>query len=194
MRVPAAPISVELPKIKGSRFIAHLAPAPDEATASAFVESCRAADPGASHHCWAWRIHGEESRSSDDGEPRGTGGPPILRYIEGAGIEEVVIVVVRHYGGTKLGTGGLIRAYGGAAGEALREMEVEERDLLTQLTLQFDWSHAGAVESVCRAFDAEETSIDYGEHITRVIGLLPEQVAPFREALRERTSGKVDAD
>ena len=79
----------------------------------------RARYPDATHHCWAYRI-GPAYRFGDDGEPGGTAGAPILRAIEGQGVDRVMVVVVRFYGGVKLGTGGLARAYGGTAAECLR--------------------------------------------------------------------------
>ena len=82
-----------------------------------------ASDPSASHNCYAWRLSALEARASDDGEPGGTAGRPILAAIEAAGLEGVCVVVTRYYGGTKLGTGGLARAYGGAAAAALAEGE-----------------------------------------------------------------------
>src|SRR5690606_2732749 len=89
----------------------------DAASALGFIEAHHAAD--ASHHCWAYRI-GNEYRYSDDGEPGGTAGRPILQAIDGQGYDRVVVLVVRWFGGIKLGTGGLIRAYGGCAANCLR--------------------------------------------------------------------------
>ncbi|MFC6616804.1 IMPACT family protein [Deinococcus radiophilus] len=85
----------------------------------AYLAELRAKYPDATHHCWAYRI-GELYRFNDDGEPGGTAGAPILRAIEGQGVQHVMVIVVRYYGGVKLGTGGLVRAYGGAAAECLR--------------------------------------------------------------------------
>lgn len=104
-------------EIKHSRFLAQAAPVttPDQAMAALG----EASDPAATHNCWAYRI-GDEYRSSDDGEPAGTAGRPILAAIDAQGFDRVAVVVTRWYGGVKLGAGGLARAYGGAAAECLR--------------------------------------------------------------------------
>jgi uncharacterized YigZ family protein len=104
-------------EIRNSRFLAQAAPVSSAEQALAFLQEC--ADPSATHNCWAYRI-GHEYRFSDDGEPGGTAGRPILQAIEGQGIDRAMVVVTRWYGGIKLGTGGLARAYGGTAAECLR--------------------------------------------------------------------------
>jgi uncharacterized YigZ family protein len=106
--------------IRKSRFLAQAAPVQAAEQALSFLRE--AADPGATHNCWAYRI-GQDYRFNDDGEPGGTAGRPILQAIEGAGIDRVMVVVTRWYGGIKLGAGGLVRAYGGTAAECLRLAE-----------------------------------------------------------------------
>src|SRR3954447_7594427 len=112
----AQPVSHTL-EVKHSRFIAHAAPIDGAAAALAFLQQVAVAD--ATHNCWAYR-HGQDYRSSDDGEPAGTAGRPILAAIDGQGFDRVMVVVTRWFGGIKLGAGGLVRAYGGAAAECLR--------------------------------------------------------------------------
>jgi uncharacterized YigZ family protein len=104
-------------EIKKSRFLAQAAPVESPEQALAFVR--QVSDPSATHNCWAYRI-GQDYRFNDDGEPGGTAGRPILQAIEGQGIDRAVVVVTRWFGGVKLGAGGLVRAYGGAAAECLR--------------------------------------------------------------------------
>jgi uncharacterized YigZ family protein len=106
--------------IRKSRFLAQAAPVQTTEQALAFLREV--ADPVATHNCWAYRI-GQDYRFNDDGEPAGTAGRPILQAIEGAGVDRVVVVVTRWYGGIKLGAGGLVRAYGGTAAECLRLAE-----------------------------------------------------------------------
>ena len=108
----------ELPKIKGSRFIAGVCPILTEEQARMFLLAARAKHPKATHHCLAFRC-GTVARASDDGEPSGTAGRPILAQLDAAGIENAAAVVVRYYGGRKLGAGGLARAYGAATRAAL---------------------------------------------------------------------------
>lgn len=103
--------------VKKSRFIAHAAPAGSEDEAKAFIAVV--SDPSANHNCWAWRI-GQAYRFNDDGEPSGTAGKPILQAIDGQALDRVAVVVTRWFGGILLGSGGLIRAYGGTAAACLR--------------------------------------------------------------------------
>lgn len=105
-------------EIRKSRFQAHVAPVGDVDAAMAFVQAV--SDPAANHNCWAYRI-GQAYRFSDDGEPGGSAGKPILQAIEGQQLDGVAAVVTRRFGGIKLGVGGLIRAYGGTAAECLRQ-------------------------------------------------------------------------
>lgn len=119
--------------MKKSRFLASALPLTDDADLERCLNDLRHDD--ASHNCWAWRI-GEQCRSSDDGEPGGTAGRPILAAIDGAGLDHVLVVVARWFGGIKLGAGGLVRAYGGAAAECLRQApqrEVQARGSLRVL-------------------------------------------------------------
>ncbi|WP_131837528.1 IMPACT family protein [Ancylobacter aquaticus] len=105
-------------EIKKSRFIAVAGPVADEAVAKVFIAA--RSDPSANHNCWAWRV-GQSYRFNDDGEPSGTAGKPILAAIDGQGLDRVAVVVTRWFGGILLGSGGLIRAYGGTAALCLRE-------------------------------------------------------------------------
>lgn len=104
-------------EIRKSRFLAQVAPINDVESAMAFIDQHSIAD--ASHNCWAYRI-GNDYRCNDDGEPGGTAGRPILAAIEGQGLDGVIAIVSRWFGGIKLGAGGLMRAYGGCAAECLR--------------------------------------------------------------------------
>ncbi|MCJ8143936.1 IMPACT family protein [Ancylobacter sp. A5.8] len=105
-------------EIRKSRFIAVAGPVADEAAAKDFIAA--QSDPSAGHNCWAWRL-GQNYRFNDDGEPGGTAGKPILAAIDGQGLDRVAVVVSRWFGGVLLGSGGLIRAYGGTAALCLRD-------------------------------------------------------------------------
>ena len=107
-------------EIRKSRFIALAAPVTSAAEAQAFIE--QHSDLNASHNCWAWKV-AEQYRSSDDGEPGGTAGRPILAAIEAQDCDQVAVLVIRWYGGIQLGTGGLARAYGGSANKCLQGAE-----------------------------------------------------------------------
>lgn len=119
-------------EIKKSRFIVNAAPVTSADQAAQFIDTI--SDPNATHNCWAWKI-GQQYRFNDDGEPTSTAGRPILSAIEGQDCDQVVVVVTRYFGGIKLGTGGLIRAYGGSASHCLQQATLIE--LIARITLRF---------------------------------------------------------
>lgn len=191
IRPVARALTHEGDRVKESRFIADLAPATSDAAALAVVQSVRDREPSATHHCWAFRLQDGRQRSSDDGEPSGTAGAPILRHLGGADLVDVVVVVTRYYGGTKLGTGGLIRAYGGAAAAALARAEVVQRPVLVALAVQHDYELSGAVEGVLAAFGATVVSAGYGAVVSLVVTVAAEQSSAFMAQVVEATSGRV---
>lgn len=148
----ALPVEHEI-EVKHSRFLARAAPVDDAESALAWLASVSVAD--ATHNCWAWRI-GADYRSNDDGEPAGTAGRPILAAIDGQGFDRVVVVVTRWYGGIKLGAGGLVRAYGGVAAEALRTAPRQPLIELRELWLQAGFEDIGAVYACLTAAGADK--------------------------------------
>lgn len=176
-------------EVKHSRFIAHAAPATSPQTALAFL--AQVADPDATHNCWAYRI-GSEYRSSDDGEPAGTAGRPILAAIEGQGCDQVMVVVTRWYGGIKLGAGGLVRAYGGAAAECLRT--AERRLLVEMRELRFGcvFDDLGSVHAALPGYGAEKLDEDFDETgaVLR-ISLPADRVDALKTHLRDATRNRV---
>ncbi len=186
-------VQVEIEKIKGSRFVADIAPAADEAEAMAFVQSIRDEFPDAGHHCFAWRIDEERTRSSDDGEPTGTAGLPILKRLVGEDLQQVVLVVTRWFGGTKLGTGGLVRAYGAAARAALDEAVRVQVPLTDKVVLRFDYGLSGVVASVLRAHGLEGRE-SFGADVTVELRVPVEQVDGFLEEIGERGAGKIGVE
>jgi len=140
-------------EIRHSRFIAHAAPIEAAADAAGFIAGVGVAD--ATHNCWAWR-HGGEYRSSDDGEPAGTAGRPILAAIDGQGLDRVVVVVTRWYGGIKLGAGGLVRAYGGTAAECLRLAPRLPLTAMAQAWLRCGFEDLGSVHNALAQFQAQK--------------------------------------
>ena len=137
----AAPVQHAL-EVKHSRFLAHAAPVDGAEEALRFLDDV--ADRDATHNCWAWRI-GHDYRSSDDGEPAGTAGRPILAAIDGQGFDRIMVVVTRWFGGIKLGAGGLVRAYGGAAAECLRAAPRRALVDLREVELRAPFDDLGAV-------------------------------------------------
>ena len=140
----AAPHAFET-EIKQSRFLARAARADDREAAAAYLEQVREAR--ANHNCWAYKIE-KDYRFSDDGEPGGTAGQPILRAIEAQQLEHVVVVVARWFGGIKLGAGGLVRAYGGTAAECLRLASRAELQLLVTVRVVAPFDAVGAIYSL----------------------------------------------
>ncbi|MBB4120387.1 IMPACT family protein [Martelella radicis] len=180
-------------EIKKSRFATIAAPIADEAAAKAFIAENSFAD--ASHNCWAWRI-GADYRFSDDGEPGGTAGKPILQAIEGQEVDNVVVVVSRWFGGVKLGTGGLARAYGGSAAECLREAEKEEIIPTTMLSVAIAFTDLALVESRLEAYDDIVTAardFDAQGAVFRLV--VPDtRLVPLAELLRDLTNGRAALD
>ena len=155
---------------KGSRFLAVLGPADGEEAAKAGLAAVARRFPDATHHCWAWRVGAPpRERSSDAGEPAGTAGVPILQVLRGAGLSDVLAVVVRWFGGTKLGKGGLARAYAGATREALRGLPVAVRVPAVRLTLQLPYERVGAVKRLIHPPAVELASEEYGQEARLVL-------------------------
>ena len=168
-----------------SRFLAQAATAASPDAALAFL--AEVADPGATHNCWAYRI-GAEYRSSDDGEPAGTAGRPILAAIDGQGIDQAVVVVTRWYGGIKLGAGGLVRAYGGAAAECLRTAPRRMLVTLRELELRAGFEDIGAVHAVLAAAGAEKLRETFdAEGVLMLVSVAECAVDDLRERLRDST-------
>lgn len=193
IRTVAAPHRHEIERVRGSRFVADVAPAETEAAALEVVAAARAREPTATHHCWAFHLEDGRARSSDDGEPGGAAGPPILQRIDGAGLVDVVVVVTRYFGGTKLGRGGLIRAYGTAAAAVLADAPLVERPPLTTVTLSHGYDLSGPVEGVLAAYGAVVVDADYGADIGLRVSLPRAAAAAFAAAIRDATAGRVDA-
>ena len=131
-------------EIRKSRFLAIACPVENEAEAKARLAEI--SDPGANHNCWAWRI-GQAYRFSDDGDPSGTAGKPILQAIDGQALDRTLVVVTRWFGGILLGSGGLMRAYGGTAALCLRAAAKTEYVERTSLSVSLDFSDLALVKA-----------------------------------------------
>lgn len=156
-------------EVKRSRFIACAARVPDEDAARTFLAEIRAEFTDARHHCSAYILHVDGAnpveRSSDDGEPAGTAGQPMLEVLRGSGLQDVAVVVVRYFGGVKLGTGGLVRAYQDATRAVLEDITVMRREPRDVWTLEVGHAEAGKIEAELRArgLDVEAS---YGQTVT----------------------------
>ncbi|WP_405577514.1 YigZ family protein [Streptomyces sp. NBC_01190] len=178
-------------EIKRSRFLCALAPAGSEAAAQDVVRRVRTAHPAASHNCFAYVIgpDGRLHRASDDGEPGGTAGTPMLQVLLGRQVRDTVAVVTRYYGGVQLGAGGLARAYGGAVSAALDEIGTIERRRLVLVTVTSDHQRAGRLENDLRAGTYALRDVSYGAEVTFRLGIPQADVPAFRSWLADTTSG-----
>jgi uncharacterized YigZ family protein len=176
-------------EVKKSRFLAQASPVEDADAALAFLGSIR--DDDATHNCWAYRI-GALYRFSDDGEPAGTAGRPILAAIDGQGCDRVMLVVTRWFGGTKLGAGGLVRAYGGAAAECLRRAERVALIDTVRITVACGFEHAGAVHQSIAQHAAEKLAERYDSDGLQLDLQVPcNRLPALQIALRDATRGQV---
>jgi len=186
------PLQFPADPIKGSRFIADVFHASSPEQALAQIQTIRETSPDATHHCWAYRLHAQEqTRSSDDGEPGGSAGRPILAQIEGHDLFDIVVIVTRYYGGTKLGVGGLIRAYGGTAGKALDRVQRREVQETETLEIQFTYGLTKAVESVLRDHQLTPTDTTFDASVRMRLEVPIENINELRDALFHHTAGKI---
>lgn len=192
-RTLAAPAHAEPPKTKGSRFLAEAVHAADAEAALGHLAAVRAREYAATHHCWAYRLGPDAPapRSSDDGEPSGSAGAPILREIEGRDLYHVAVVVTRYYGGTKLGVGGLARAYGEAAGVALDGARLRTVTLRVPVTLAFAFDDTSPAMRLLDQFDAEVADQRYSPDGTElVLAVRRSEADALRAAFVEATAGR----
>ncbi len=156
-------------KAKGSRFIgeSHLVVSTDEALQ--ILQQTRKRERGASHHCYAYRLGTADAaifKYSDAGEPSGTGGKPIFDVLCGHELTNTLVVVTRYFGGTKLGTGGLVRAYARTAQSTIEKSGVQQRYVTENLVVRFPFPLIDAVTRLLHQYLATRTKADYGEDVT----------------------------
>ena len=193
---PAGAVSSEW-KEQGSRFIAHLSPASDADEAMAVLLSLRRRYHDATHHCWAYRLGWTDGllvRSSDDGEPSHTAGEPILRSMEDGGVSDASLVVVRYFGGVKLGTGGLVRAYRTAARQVLEAAALQIRILTEAWSVTLPYGAQGSLRHAAAELGVELFEQRFGEDLSLVARVPKSAAEPFRgrlERLSEQWKGAV---
>ncbi|MFE7664129.1 YigZ family protein [Streptomyces celluloflavus] len=178
-------------EINKSRFICALAPVASETEAQDFIARVRKEHPGARHHCFAYVIgaEGGVQKASDDGEPGGTAGVPMLQMLVRREVRYVVAVVTRYFGGIKLGAGGLIRAYGGVVGETLDVLGTITRQRFRLVTVTVDHQRAGRVENDLRTTGRAVREVTYGAEVRIEIGLPEAELDAFRGWLADATAG-----
>lgn len=175
-------------EVKKSRHLAQASPVEDPEQALAFVAAH--SDASASHNCWAYRI-GAAYRSSDDGEPSGTAGRPILAAIDGQGLDGVVVLVTRWFGGIKLGAGGLARAYGGAAAECLRLAPRLARVAQVELEVACGFAHAATLHALALAHLAQKQDEAFdSKGVLLRLALPADRSEAFALALADATRGQ----
>ena len=191
--IPAALHRVE-EIIKRSRFITSMGHAPDAESARAFVAAVKEEFPDATHNCWAFNAGPPGDTASvglsDDGEPSGTAGKPMLNGLLHSGVGEIVAVVTRYFGGTKLGTGGLVRAYAGLVKLGLETLPLREMVVTTQLAVTIPYPSVTLFKRLLPDFEAEVLEEAFSEEAGFTLELPEERAGDFVAAVTELTTGR----
>ena len=191
--IPAEPLSISEETIKKSRFITLLAHTEGVEAAKAFVQQIKAEHPTARHHCWAWMAgppdDSQQLGFSDDGEPSGTAGKPMLAQLMGSRVGEITAVVVRYYGGVMLGTGGLVKAYGGGVQQALKQLARKQKIPMRRFQLRCDYAQLSDVERLVQRFEGELLKTEFLDVVTLTLALPYAQVAGFTQNLTDISRG-----
>jgi uncharacterized YigZ family protein len=179
-------------KVEGSRFLAEAVPVDSRDAAEARIEAVREREHQATHHCMAYRLgrDGDDFRYNDDGEPSGTAGQPILRQIDARDLTNTLVVVTRYFGGTKLGTGGLMRAYGDAAESALERASIVENVVRVPVRVRFAYDDTTPARQVLQQFDATVTDSDYTDVTELTVGVRASEVEAFVDAFTNALSAR----
>lgn len=180
-------------RILASRFLADAVPADAKEEVDAFLQGVRKKLYDATHHCFAYRLgaDGQDSRASDAGEPGGTAGKPILTAIDREGLTNVLVVVTRYFGGTKLGTGGLVRAYGEAATLALREAGRKTQLITVPLALTVEHPLVSQIMHIASRCGARVAETRYDDVVHFRLEIRRSRLESLREELIQATSGGV---
>lgn len=181
-------------EIERSRFITTVAPAATLEEARAFIDEVRAEFPDANHNCWAYVVGPPGSTAaigmSDDGEPHGTAGRPMLTALLHSGVGDIAAVVTRYFGGIKLGKGGLVRAYTGSVQQALETLPTRERVETATLEIVLEYAALTPVQQVLEEHEAEIVAEDYAADVTITVELPESRLAGFRAAVLDITRGR----
>ncbi|MFK8333130.1 IMPACT family protein [Pseudomonas sp. BJa5] len=176
-------------EIRKSRFITLAAPISSTAEAMSFIE--QHSDLAATHNCWAWKL-GAQYRSSDDGEPGGTAGRPILAAIEAQDCDQVVVLVIRWYGGIQLGTGGLARAYGGGANKCLQQAEKRLLVSRSEIRCSCTFSELALLKLRVAEADGLVLAEDFTANgVDLLLALGEEQIEPLQRQLADLSRGRI---
>lgn len=191
--IPASRHRAEL-LIDRSRFICTIAPVRSSEEAQAFIHDMNAEFADATHNCWAYVIGAPGSTDrigmSDDGEPHGTAGRPMLTVLSHSGIGDIAAVVTRYYGGIKLGTGGLVKAYSGAVQHALADLPRGEHRLYVLLDVTVAYSHISALQQLWPVHEVDVLGERYETDVAFAVRVPLERVEALRQALLDVTRGQ----
>jgi uncharacterized YigZ family protein len=182
-------------EIKKSRFMTYLARVEGKEQALTYVHEIKKLHQAASHHCWAYIAAAPNDDMcmgrSDDGEPKGTAGKPILSVLQGSHIGEIVAVVVRYSGGIKLGTGGLVRAYSNGVQQLIKKLSTTEKRFYQHYQLHCDYAQMAQIEILLAALSGRIVEVDYLQSIQATIEVDQQLCKKFTEKLESLTQGKV---
>ena len=177
--------------VQRSRFIADTAAVRDEETAQAFLQEIKKKYYDARHHCYGWILEGgRRKKSGDDGEPGGTAGAPILTTLERQGITDGLIVVTRYFGGIKLGTGGLTRAYAHAAAQGLAASTLAELQTLRRVAVTVAYPLFSPLENWLQKNEIHVADKSYAENVTLTLYLTPDATETVKKAVADLTAGQ----
>lgn len=183
-------------EIKKSRFITYLAPVASKQDVLDYLHSIKKLHKEARHHCWAYIVASPKNSvlmgCSDDGEPKGTAGKPMMALLQGCNVGQIMAVVVRYSGGIKLGTGGLVRAYSNGIQQLLPQMETREKRFYQQYQMSCDYAQLAQLESLLVSSVGRIVHIDYQQLVDITIEIDFEQRVFFIKKLQSITQGKVD--
>ncbi len=177
---------------KKSRFIAHVAPAETEEEALAFIEEIKKKYWDARHNCTAYSIGADQPilRCSDDGEPSKTAGMPMMEVLQGEGLHNVVVVVTRYFGGTLLGTGGLIRAYTKSTQEGIKSSQIITKHLGKRIEVRCDYSTSGKIQYVAASGSVPILNIQYTDEVTFDFVVPIDLIGKIKKDFMEASGGK----
>ncbi len=192
IRVPAKVGRAELTE-KRSRFLATVAPVGSAEEARELLEGIRKEHRDARHHCWCWRLSDGTERYSDDGEPQGSAGMPMLEVFRREGVTDLACVVTRYFGGVLLGTGGLSRAYSGAAKEALLDAGVRVRRETAELSMRVPYGMLDRIRKLLELAGAEITGAEYGADAVLTARVAAEDAAEVSARIVEESAGRIEA-
>ncbi len=184
-KILAGPAGPSEFKDRGSKFLGYAYPVHSETDVKRLVEQIRKEHHKARHWCYAWRISPEPAaeRANDDGEPARSAGQPILQQIRARELTDTLVIVVRYFGGVKLGVGGLIRAYKAAASDVLDMAEIIEKPVMKALQIRFDYARMDTVMKIIKRFGGQIRKQNAGQQVEILAEFEPEKVAAVKAQL-----------